>query len=147
MLGNFNCGRCLRSGNSRAWTSFYPARVRSSREHGQPVRQFCGQEVYPTRDTRTAKVTATWPIDECESPHSRAIDSAPHRLCATCVNAKMLVGDSTEVTWSRSSPSAMGASERRCRLRSNPAASLQLKSRRYAFGNQRRQCQHVRVTR
>lgn len=47
-------------------------------------------------DTRSAKVTATWPIDACESPHGLAIDAAAHRLFSTCVNAKMVIVDSND---------------------------------------------------
>jgi DNA-binding beta-propeller fold protein YncE len=47
-------------------------------------------------DTRSAKVTAAWPISECESPHGLAIDPASLRLFSTCVNAKMVIVDSRD---------------------------------------------------
>ena len=42
-------------------------------------------------DTATAKVTATYPIPSCESPHGLSLDVAARRLFASCSNAKLLV--------------------------------------------------------
>jgi DNA-binding beta-propeller fold protein YncE len=42
-------------------------------------------------DTSTGKVDATWPIKDCDSPHGLAIDTATHRLFASCINSKLLV--------------------------------------------------------
>src|ERR1700722_2007973 len=42
-------------------------------------------------DTRTAKVDATWPIPDCESPHGLSIDVAARRLFSSCLNSKLLV--------------------------------------------------------
>jgi DNA-binding beta-propeller fold protein YncE len=42
-------------------------------------------------DTATAKVTATWPIPDCESPHGLSMDVTSHRLFASCINSKLLV--------------------------------------------------------
>jgi len=46
-------------------------------------------------DTKTAKVDATWPIPDCDSPHGLAIDGKSHRLFASCVNAKLFVVNAT----------------------------------------------------
>jgi hypothetical protein len=42
-------------------------------------------------DTATAKVNATWPIPDCESPHGLSMDITSHRLFASCINSKLLV--------------------------------------------------------
>jgi DNA-binding beta-propeller fold protein YncE len=41
------------------------------------------------------KVTATWPLTNCESPSGLAIDRAGHRLFAVCDGGKMAVVDAT----------------------------------------------------
>jgi len=46
-------------------------------------------------DTASAKVDATWPIGECEGPHGLSIDPQSRRLFASCINAKLLVVNST----------------------------------------------------
>jgi DNA-binding beta-propeller fold protein YncE len=46
-------------------------------------------------DTHTLKVTATWPLAQCESPHGLALDVAAKRLFSTCINSKMMVIDAT----------------------------------------------------
>jgi DNA-binding beta-propeller fold protein YncE len=45
-------------------------------------------------DTRSAQVTATWAIRECESPHGLSLDTRTHRLFSSCMNSKMIVVDS-----------------------------------------------------
>ncbi len=42
-------------------------------------------------DTTSGRITARWPIPDCESPHGLAIDPATRRLFSSCVNAKMMV--------------------------------------------------------
>lgn len=42
-------------------------------------------------DTATNKVDAHWPMPGCTSPHGLAIDTATHRLFASCVNAVLTV--------------------------------------------------------
>jgi YVTN family beta-propeller protein len=42
-------------------------------------------------DTATNKVDAHWPMPGCTSPHGLAIDTATHRLFASCMNAVMTV--------------------------------------------------------
>ncbi len=42
-------------------------------------------------DTRTNQVDARWPIRRCESPHGLALDSASHRIFASCLNALLVV--------------------------------------------------------
>jgi YVTN family beta-propeller protein len=42
-------------------------------------------------DTATNKVDAHWPMPGCTSPHGLAIDTATHRLFASCMNAVLTV--------------------------------------------------------
>src|SRR6185437_14547250 len=42
------------------------------------------------------KVTATWPLKDCDSPSGLAIDVAHHRLFSVCQNRTMAVTDSTD---------------------------------------------------
>jgi hypothetical protein len=42
-------------------------------------------------DTSTNQVDATWPISQCEAPHGLAIDTATHRLFASCENQRLVV--------------------------------------------------------
>jgi YVTN family beta-propeller protein len=42
-------------------------------------------------DTASNKVDARWPIPNCTSPHGLAIDTASHRLFASCVNKLMTI--------------------------------------------------------
>ena len=44
-------------------------------------------------DTRSLKITATWPLSPCEAPSGLAIDRDDHRLFSVCDNAKMAVLD------------------------------------------------------
>jgi YVTN family beta-propeller protein len=46
-------------------------------------------------DAKTNTIDARWPIANCASPHGLAIDTAGHRLFATCVNKLMTVVDTT----------------------------------------------------
>ena len=46
-------------------------------------------------DPRAMKVTAVWPLKDCESPSGLAIDVAHHRLFSVCQNKVMAVTDST----------------------------------------------------
>lgn len=45
-------------------------------------------------DPRAMKVTATWPLKDCDSPSGLAIDVAHHRLFSVCQNKVMAVTDS-----------------------------------------------------
>jgi len=47
-------------------------------------------------DTATHKITARWPVPDCESPHGLAIDPASHRLFVSCLNEKLNVVDSQD---------------------------------------------------
>ena len=42
-------------------------------------------------DTRTNQVDARWSIPNCSKPHGLAIDTATHRLFASCVNSALVV--------------------------------------------------------
>jgi DNA-binding beta-propeller fold protein YncE len=42
-------------------------------------------------DTATNRVSATWPMPRCESPHGLAIDTRTHRLFASCENGRLVV--------------------------------------------------------
>jgi DNA-binding beta-propeller fold protein YncE len=44
-------------------------------------------------DSKTLKVTATWPLAPCEEPSGLAIDVAHHRLFAGCHNKLMVMAD------------------------------------------------------
>ena len=44
-------------------------------------------------DAATRKVTATWPLDGCDSPSGLAIDTIGHRLFSVCDGKKMIVTD------------------------------------------------------
>ena len=44
-------------------------------------------------DARSNKVTARWPIPDCERPHGLAVDGRGHRAFVGCVNSKMMVVD------------------------------------------------------
>lgn len=44
-------------------------------------------------DAAAKKITATWPVDNCDSPSGLAIDTAGHRLFAVCDGGKMAVID------------------------------------------------------
>jgi YVTN family beta-propeller protein len=44
-------------------------------------------------DAAAKTITATWPLDNCESPSGLAIDTAGHRLFAVCDGGKMAVVD------------------------------------------------------
>ena len=44
-------------------------------------------------DPRTMKVTAVWPLKDCDSPSGLAIDVAHHRLFSVCQNKVMAVTD------------------------------------------------------
>lgn len=44
-------------------------------------------------DARTLKLTATWPLSDCESPSGLAIDRAHRHLFSVCDNKKMAVTD------------------------------------------------------
>lgn len=46
-------------------------------------------------DPRAMKVTAVWPLKDCDSPSGLAIDVAHHRLFSVCQNKVMAVTDST----------------------------------------------------
>ena len=60
-------------------------------------------------DTTSNQVDATWPISECESPHGLAVDTATHRLFASCENQRLVVvnADTGEVV--RSLPIGRGS--------------------------------------
>ena len=45
-------------------------------------------------NTRSARVTARWPISECDHPHGLSMDSRTERLFSSCLNGKLLVVDS-----------------------------------------------------
>lgn len=47
-------------------------------------------------DPVAMKVTATWPLKDCEHPSGLAIDVAHHRLFSVCQNRIMAVTDSTD---------------------------------------------------
>lgn len=47
-------------------------------------------------DPVAMKVTATWPLKDCDSPSGLAIDVAHHRLFSVCQNKIMAVTDSTD---------------------------------------------------
>ena len=47
-------------------------------------------------DPRAMKVTAVWPLRDCEEPSGLAIDVAHHRLFSVCRNKVMAVTDSTD---------------------------------------------------
>jgi DNA-binding beta-propeller fold protein YncE len=47
-------------------------------------------------DPRAMKVTATWPLKDCDSPSGLAIDIAHHRLFSVCQNKVMAVTDATD---------------------------------------------------
>ena len=47
-------------------------------------------------DPRAMKVTAVWPLKDCDSPSGLAIDVAHHRLFSVCQNKVMAVTDSTD---------------------------------------------------
>ena len=49
-------------------------------------------------DARTDKVTARWPMPDCERPHGLAMDTQTRRLFATCVNRTMVVLDADNGT-------------------------------------------------
>ncbi len=49
-------------------------------------------------NTKTLQVEATWPIEECESPHGLSMDVGSKRLFSTCVNGKLGGGGCNE--WS-----------------------------------------------
>ena len=49
-------------------------------------------------DARTEKVTARWPMPDCERPHGLAIHMQTRRLFATCVNRTMVVMDADNGT-------------------------------------------------
>jgi hypothetical protein len=59
-------------------------------------------------NTRSLKVEATWPVQECESPHGLSIDVSSKRLFATCVNSKMVVVDATDGRVLQSFPIGQG---------------------------------------
>lgn len=42
-------------------------------------------------DTTTNQLDATWPINDCDSPHGLAIDTATHRLFSSCENQRLMV--------------------------------------------------------
>jgi YVTN family beta-propeller protein len=44
-------------------------------------------------DAHTNRVTASWNIGDCESPHGIAIDSERHRVFVSCVNQRLVVVD------------------------------------------------------
>jgi YVTN family beta-propeller protein len=44
-------------------------------------------------DAKSPKITATWPLTNCESPSGLALDKAGHRLFAVCDGKKMAVLD------------------------------------------------------
>ncbi len=44
--------------------------------------------------TRINRIDARWPISNCTSPHGLAIDTASHRLFASCLNDLLIVVDS-----------------------------------------------------
>ncbi|MDE2498515.1 MAG: YncE family protein, partial [Xanthomonadaceae bacterium] len=46
-------------------------------------------------DPRAMKVTAIWPLKDCDSPSGLAIDVAHHRLFSVCQNRVMAVTDSS----------------------------------------------------
>jgi YVTN family beta-propeller protein len=45
-------------------------------------------------DTASNQVDATWAIADCEAPHGLAMDTATHRLFASCENQKLVVVNS-----------------------------------------------------
>lgn len=47
-------------------------------------------------DTRSVRIDARWPIDDCQSPHGLAIDTASRRLFSSCMNSKLLVVDARD---------------------------------------------------
>ncbi|WHZ20193.1 MAG: hypothetical protein OJF55_002342 [Rhodanobacteraceae bacterium] len=47
-------------------------------------------------DPRAMKVTATWPLKDCDSPSGLAIDVAHHRLFSVCQNKVMAVTDAAD---------------------------------------------------
>ncbi|WIG57000.1 MAG: hypothetical protein OJF61_002788 [Rhodanobacteraceae bacterium] len=47
-------------------------------------------------DPVAMKVTATWPLKDCDSPSGLAIDVAHHRLFSVCQNKVMAVTDATD---------------------------------------------------
>ncbi len=44
-------------------------------------------------DAALGRVTARYPVPDCESPHGLAMDAATRRLFTSCVNARLLVVD------------------------------------------------------
>jgi YVTN family beta-propeller protein len=46
-------------------------------------------------DARRMKITARWPVPDCESPHGLAVDVRTERLFTSCVNGKLFVVDAT----------------------------------------------------
>jgi len=46
-------------------------------------------------DAATNKVDARWPVPDCERPHGIALDEKNHRLFSSCVNALLVVVDTT----------------------------------------------------
>jgi len=46
--------------------------------------------------TRTLKVEATWPVQQCEAPHGLALDAGSKRLFSTCINSRMVIVDTTD---------------------------------------------------
>lgn len=45
-------------------------------------------------NTATNRIDAAWPMPTCRSPHGLAIDTATHRLFASCENQRLVVVDS-----------------------------------------------------
>jgi DNA-binding beta-propeller fold protein YncE len=60
-------------------------------------------------DTRTLKVTASWPVAECESPHGMSMDTGSKRLFTTCLNQKLLIVDATSGKVIKTVPIAPGS--------------------------------------
>ena len=47
-------------------------------------------------DVAGHRVSATWKLDDCESPSGLALDDASHRLFSVCANGHMAVTDATD---------------------------------------------------
>ncbi len=47
-------------------------------------------------DTATNRLDAAWPMPTCRAPHGLAIDTATHRLFASCENGRLVVVDAND---------------------------------------------------
>ena len=81
-------------------------------------------------DTRTAAVTARWPVPDCLSPHGMAYDDATRRIFTSCVDGKLKVLDAGDGHIVASLPIGAGSdsvavdSRRRLVFSANASGSL-----------------------